>query len=63
LYCTKTDDPTDNFRFKMVETDALACLVRMRQDENINGHLSSIEVITALAEFGTLIYHFVLCED
>jgi hypothetical protein len=47
----------------MVETDALACLVRMRQDENINGHLSSIEVITALAEFGTLIYHFVLCED
>jgi hypothetical protein len=46
----------------MVETDVLAFLVGLLQDNNIDGRWSSMKVITALAKFGGLIYHFALCE-
>jgi hypothetical protein len=63
LYCTKADDPADDFRSKMVETDVLTCLVGLLQDGDAVVRKSSIKAITALAKFGRLIHYFVLCED
>jgi hypothetical protein len=59
----KTDNLADNFRSKMVETDVLACLVGQLQVKTAGPPQPSINVISALAKFGRLIYHFVLCED
>jgi hypothetical protein len=59
----KTDNPADNLRSKMVETDVLAHLVHLLQYEDLEERWSSVKIITALAKFGRLIYHFVLCED
>jgi hypothetical protein len=59
----KTDDPADDFRSKIVETDVLARLVGLLQDQDSGVCQSSIEVIIALAEFGRLINHFVPCGD
>jgi hypothetical protein len=47
----------------MVEVDVLARLFGMLEDEYEDVHQSAIKVITALAKFGRLIYHFVLCKD
>jgi hypothetical protein len=47
----------------MVETDVFAYLVGLLQDGDASVHWSSIKAITALAKFGRLIYHFVVCED
>jgi hypothetical protein len=47
----------------MVERDVLARLVDLLQDENTDVPRSSINVITALAKFGKLIYYFLPCED
>jgi hypothetical protein len=63
LYCTKAEDLADGFRSKMVEADILACLVGLLQDGVATVRITSIKAITALAEFGRLIYHFLLCED
>ena len=64
LYCAWTDDPTDSFRSRMVETDVLDCLVGLLKDSSDwSIQQSSIKVITALAKSSRLIYHFVLCED
>jgi hypothetical protein len=46
----------------MVATDILASLIGLLQDDSSDELQSAIEVITALAEFGGLIYYFVLCE-
>jgi hypothetical protein len=59
----KTDDPADDFRSKMVETDFLARVVGFLQDQDSDVCVSSIGVIIGLAEFGTLINYFVLCGD
>jgi hypothetical protein len=47
----------------MVETDIFAHLVGLLQDQDPIVRQSSIKVIIALANFGRLIYHFVLCVD
>jgi hypothetical protein len=47
----------------MVETDVLARLFGLLQDPGWGARLSFIEVITALAIFGRLIYYFVLCKN
>jgi hypothetical protein len=58
----RTDDPADDFRYIMVETNVLTRLVGLLQDKDSDVRQSAIEAITALAKFGKLIYHFVLCE-
>jgi hypothetical protein len=63
LYCARTDDLADNFRFKMVESDVLSHTVGLLQDYYPDVRQSVIELITALAKFGRLIYYSVLCED
>jgi hypothetical protein len=45
----------------MVETDFFARIVDLLQDGRVQ--LLPIKSITALAKFGRLMYHFVLCED
>jgi HEAT repeat protein len=62
-YCARTDNPADDFCSKMVEVDVLARLFDVLQDEDKYVNQSAIKVITALAKFGRLIYHFVLCKD
>ena len=62
LYCAKPDNPVDDSHSKMVETDVIARLVGLLQDQNSYVCQSSIGAITALATFGRLIYHFVLYE-
>ena len=47
----------------MVEPKFIARLFKLLQDLDWRARQSSVEVIAALAEFGRLIYHFVLCED
>jgi hypothetical protein len=47
----------------MVETDVFARLIGLLQDQDSYVYQSSIEVIIAFANFGRLMYHFVLCED
>ena len=59
----RTDDPADDFRSKMLETDVLARLVGLLQVGGSYGCQSSIDVIAVLAKYGRLIYYFVLCED
>ena len=58
LDCVRTDDPADNFRSKMVETDVIAHIVGFLQDWNLDVQLSSINAITTLVKFGMLIYVF-----
>ena len=61
-----TNDLSDDFRSKMAETDVLARLVGLLQAQGSGVRQSSIEiieVITALANFGWLINHFILCDD
>ena len=55
LYCVRTDDPADDFRSNIIETDGLAPPV------GPDIYQSFIDVIVALARFGKLIYYFVLC--
>ena len=60
------DHLSDDFRSKMAETDVLPRLVGLLQDQDLDVRQSSIEIIeaiTALANFGWLINHFVLCGD
>ena len=60
------DHLSDDFRSKIAETDVLARLVGLLQDQDSDVDQSSIEIIeaiTALANFGWLINHFVLCGD
>ena len=59
----KTDDPADDFLSEMVRTEVPACLFGLLQNPDWIARQSSVEVITALAKVGTLIYHFVLCKD
>jgi hypothetical protein len=59
----RTDDPADDFRSKMVETDVVAHLVGFLQDGNLSTRRLFMDAITSLAKFGTWIYHFGLCED
>ena len=59
----KTDDPSGNFRSKMMETDFLGCLVNLLQYWSDNAKKSSIKAITALVKFSKLIYYFVLYKD
>ena len=47
----------------MVETDVLTRLVDLLQAQISDECQSSIEAIIALAKFGRLINHFVLCGD
>ena len=47
----------------MVEPDFFTCLFDLLQSPDWGARQSSVEVITALAKFGRLIYHFVLCND
>ena len=61
--CAGTNDLADDFRSQIVETDVLVRLVGLLQHQDSDIRQSSIEVITTLAKFGTLIYHFVLCDD
>ena len=58
-----TDDPSDDFGSKAVDTNVLARLFGLLQHRNSDIRQSSIEAIAALAEVGKLICHFVLCED
>ena len=46
----------------MVET-VLPRISGLLQDRDLDVRQSSIKAITALAEFGRLIYHLVLCKD
>ena len=55
LYCTKIDDPADNFRSRMVETNFFDRIFDLLQDLGWGACQSSAEVITALAEFCRLI--------
>ena len=63
LYCARTHDPADNFRFKMVEKNVLARLIGLLQDRNSDILQSSIKAIDSLAKFGGLLYRFILCKD
>jgi hypothetical protein len=63
LDCARIDDLADNFRSEMVETDVLAHLVGLLQDDDSDVRRSSVDTITSLAKFGRLIYHSGLCED
>jgi hypothetical protein len=63
LYRARTDDSAGDFRSKMVKGDVLAHLFDVLQDKDENARQSAIKVIIALAKFGRLIYHFVLCKD
>ena len=63
LYCAKTDDPADNFRSEIVESDVLVHLVDLLQYQNSDECQLSIKAITTLAKFGRLIYQFALCKD
>ena len=47
----------------MVKPDFIARLFKLLQDLNWDTRQSSVEAITALVEFGRLIYRFVLSED
>ena len=60
FYCARADDLADDFRYKMIKTDVLARLVGLLQDRFSHVCQSSVDVIVALANFGRLIYHFVL---
>ena len=53
-----TDDPADDLRSKAVDTNVLARLFGLLQNRGSDIRQSLIEVITALAKFGRLIYHF-----
>ena len=53
----------DDFRSKMVETDVLAHLFALLEDQDSVVQCSFVNAITTLAKYGRLIYHFVLCED
>ena len=59
----KTDDLADDFHSKMVETYVISRLVDLLQDSDWGAYESSVETVTALVKFGTLLYHLVLCED
>jgi hypothetical protein len=58
----RTDDSAEDFRSKMVEADVLARLFGLLQEPGLEVRQSSIEVITALAKFGTLTNYLVLCK-
>ena len=47
----------------MMKTYDIARLVGFLQDSRSGVRQASIDVISALAKFGMLIYQFVLCED
>ena len=59
----EADDPADDIRSKMMETDVLVRLVGLLLDQDSDVRRSSIKAISSLARFGRLTYHFVLCED
>jgi hypothetical protein len=63
LDCSRTDEPADDFHFKMVETEVLAGLVGLLEDRDSSAQRLSMGAITTFAEFGRFIYHFGLCED
>ena len=57
-----SDNPADDFRSKMLETDIIDCLLGLLQDQDGDKQQSSIKAITVLSKFGRLtLYHFVLC--
>ena len=55
-----TNDLSDDFRSKMVETDVLSHVFGLLQHQDSDIRQSSVEVITTLAKFGRLICHSVL---
>ena len=54
LACPSANRAAEDFRCKMVETDYLDCFVSLLEDWI--AHQSSVEIVTTLAKFGTLIY-------
>ena len=63
LYWARTDDPADDFRSKMMETNILACLVDLLRSKVSDVSQLSIDAIAALAKFGRLTSHFLLCKS
>ena len=59
-YYARTNDPTDDFRSQMLETDVLSRLLGLLQDQGLDVRQSSTEAITTFAMFGRLMYQFVL---
>ena len=56
LYGARTDNATDDFRSKILESDVLAHLVGFLQDRAL--YAISRVAITTFAEFGGFLYHF-----
>lgn len=46
----------------MLETHVLDCLIGVLKGEDEDVQQSSMKALTALAKFGRLIFHFVLCD-
>ena len=54
FFCARTDDPVDDFRSKMIETDLLTHLLDLLQHRDLEVQGLSIKIIIALAKFGRL---------
>lgn len=61
LDCARADHITEDSRSKILQTDVLGHLVGSLQHSNGGVRESSVNMITALVQFGNLIY-FRLCK-